>query len=218
MQLGGDVPTKAGLAGVQAVRDLVRAVGSGAITAVCLVHALQPPAVAIGESETPPGDGTGLTVQVARSLPQWPVPGGPLLLILKTASGEAPGVRYRYRLKPTDPWTDSPDGRLRWSCPAEGTFRVEIQAVDPAGRQSDPLVYERPIKAPSGPRRETLPANMPKTIVNSAGMYFVLVPAGEFAMGSSDNDDAAQKDEMPLHGVRITKPFYLGTVEVTKAD
>ncbi|SDX16342.1 formylglycine-generating enzyme family protein [Nitrosomonas communis] len=70
----------------------------------------------------------------------------------------------------------------------------------------------------------------PSTAVeNSLGMKFVLVPAGEFLMGSDESPDVLSKDypqyerrraqelgdEAPVHRVRITQPFYLGQFEVT---
>lgn len=69
----------------------------------------------------------------------------------------------------------------------------------------------------------------PKTIENSLGMRFVLVPAGEFMMGSDEAPQALAAafpdlergrfeeigDEAPVHRVRITRPFYLGRHEVT---
>jgi formylglycine-generating enzyme required for sulfatase activity len=51
-------------------------------------------------------------------------------------------------------------------------------------------------------------------VTNSIGMEFVLIRAGEFQMGASDGD----KDEQPVHTVRISKPFYLGKYEVTQAQ
>ncbi len=45
-------------------------------------------------------------------------------------------------------------------------------------------------------------------------MELVLIPAGEFLMGSSNSDS----DEDPLHRVRISQPFYLGKYEVTQAQ
>ena len=51
--------------------------------------------------------------------------------------------------------------------------------------------------------------------VNSIGMTLVLVPAGEFKMGSPDSDKDASYDEKPRHRVRITKPFWLGAHPVT---
>ena len=61
------------------------------------------------------------------------------------------------------------------------------------------------------------------------GMEFVLIPAGEFLMGTNcPNDDpftAANefenckwKDEHPAHRVVIKKPFYMGKYEVTQEE
>ena len=54
---------------------------------------------------------------------------------------------------------------------------------------------------------------LPKEIwYKQTGMEFVLIEPGTFQMGSNDGDDY----EKPVHGVRITKPFYLGKYEVTQ--
>ena len=67
---------------------------------------------------------------------------------------------------------------------------------------------------------------------NSIGMKFVLIPPGEFDMGSTEAevakllDEARAKNldgwyidrlpfEAPEHRVRITKPFWLGVHEVS---
>jgi formylglycine-generating enzyme required for sulfatase activity len=55
-----------------------------------------------------------------------------------------------------------------------------------------------------------------KVIKNSIGMRLVLVPAGEFLMGSPNSDKDAETDENPPHRVLITRPFYLGATEVTQ--
>ncbi len=47
-------------------------------------------------------------------------------------------------------------------------------------------------------------------------LEMVLLPAGEFMMGSPDSDKDAQDQEKPQHRVRITKPFYLGKYLVTQ--
>ncbi len=84
-----------------------------------------------------------------------------------------------------------------------------------------------------------------KHITNPIGMKLVLIPAGEFKMGSSESAKATAaffnrawseaalvnkiygvelltadsfKDEHPQHRVRITKPFYLGIYDVTRGQ
>ncbi|MFH0909549.1 MAG: SUMF1/EgtB/PvdO family nonheme iron enzyme [bacterium] len=50
--------------------------------------------------------------------------------------------------------------------------------------------------------------------VPELGMEFVPVEAGSFQMGSEDGHN----DEKPVHGVRITKPFWMGKYEVTQEE
>ncbi len=55
-------------------------------------------------------------------------------------------------------------------------------------------------------------------ITNTIGMTMKLIPPGEFEMGSDGTDPQAAYDEKvdgKKHPVRIAKPFYLGTTEVT---
>ena len=83
--------------------------------------------------------------------------------------------------------------------------------------------------------QEAKVASGKKQITNSIGMKMVLIPAGEFMMGSSESAEATAaffkksygmdvlpadlfKDEHPQHRVRITKPFYLGTCHVTRGQ
>lgn len=67
-------------------------------------------------------------------------------------------------------------------------------------------------------------------LTNSIGMKFVLIPPGEFEMGSTQESvdeelaqpglEASYRDrllgERPRHRVRITKPYWLGVTEVTQ--
>ena len=59
---------------------------------------------------------------------------------------------------------------------------------------------------------------MPVEFENSIRMKMVLVPPGQFMMGSPDSDPLAETDEKPQHTVRISKPFYLSACEVTKGQ
>lgn len=54
--------------------------------------------------------------------------------------------------------------------------------------------------------------DIPKTFISpSTGMEFVLIPAGEFMMGSEDNNR-----EKPVHSVKIKNSFYMGKYPVTQ--
>jgi formylglycine-generating enzyme required for sulfatase activity len=56
----------------------------------------------------------------------------------------------------------------------------------------------------------------PAQLTNSNDMKFVLVPPGEFMMGSED--PRLPQDVRPVHRVRITKPLYFGVHEVTQEE
>lgn len=52
----------------------------------------------------------------------------------------------------------------------------------------------------------------------SARIEMVLVPPGEFAMGNEPAEEFPSYDEVPVHKVRITNPFYLARTELTQAQ
>jgi len=62
------------------------------------------------------------------------------------------------------------------------------------------------------------PVENPKKddLTNSVGMEFVLIPAGEFDMGSPDGEEGRFDEEGPVHRVKISKPFYFGKYVVTQ--
>jgi sulfatase modifying factor 1 len=53
-----------------------------------------------------------------------------------------------------------------------------------------------------------------KTLTNSLGMEFVLLPAGTFTMGSPPDEPGRERNEV-VHTAKISRPFYLQTTEVT---
>ena len=57
----------------------------------------------------------------------------------------------------------------------------------------------------------------PIDFTNSIGMKFKLIPAGEFIMGSPEDEKGHNNNEQQ-HSVRITKPYYLGVFEVTQGE
>lgn len=83
-------------------------------------------------------------------------------------------------------------------------------ASKPPSSQAGPL----PIKPPEAGRPTDTLAALEPLITNSIGMKMVLIPAGEFMMGSENG----YSDQKPVHRVRITKAFYLGATEVTQGQ
>ncbi|MCG2736506.1 MAG: formylglycine-generating enzyme family protein [Candidatus Methanoperedenaceae archaeon] len=76
-------------------------------------------------------------------------------------------------------------------------------------------VNPAPAATPSAAAVVTSSADQ-KTIINSIGMEFVLIPAGEFDMGSPSNEKDRLNDEGPVHHVKISNTFYMGKYEVTQ--
>ncbi len=62
--------------------------------------------------------------------------------------------------------------------------------------------------------RSGFPASF-RTIKNTIGMEFALIPAGQFMMGSPLHEPGRDMDER-LHRVTLTRPFYFQTTEVTQ--
>lgn len=57
----------------------------------------------------------------------------------------------------------------------------------------------------------------PKEITSKDGAPMVLIPAGDFQMGSNDSDFDAHDNEKPVHTVYLDA-FYMGVYEVTNAQ
>jgi formylglycine-generating enzyme required for sulfatase activity len=71
-------------------------------------------------------------------------------------------------------------------------------------------------------KRETAKAiGLPLCQTVNAGrvsLELVLIPPGEFMMGSPDTEPGRMACEGPLHKVRISRPFYMGITPVTQAQ
>jgi len=75
-------------------------------------------------------------------------------------------------------------------------------------------VAEEP-KADGG-KTKSQPKELTVDLGKGIKLEMVLIPAGEFLMGSPDSDKSGRADERPQHRVRITRPFYLGKYLVTQ--
>ncbi|WP_406660389.1 formylglycine-generating enzyme family protein [Methanolobus sp. ZRKC3] len=57
-----------------------------------------------------------------------------------------------------------------------------------------------------------------ETYVNSIGMEFVSIPAGEFDMGSLEDEKNWYRNERPQHRVKIGKAFHIGKYAVKQKE
>jgi len=137
-------------------------------------------------------------------------------------------LRERYaqmsrEMRPTHPKMKEAAGRIR-----TGTDRVlalarVLKREDFEELELSLTFTDWPFDAAEAGRRQELTAAalgvpVEKTVDLGRGvkMEFVLIPAGEFLMGSPGTEDKHENDEGPQHRVRITKPFYMAKTEVTQ--
>ena len=82
------------------------------------------------------------------------------------------------------------------------------------------LVSHSPATAQESQGAEGKAKGPPKELALDLGqgvkLEMLLIPAGEFLMGSPAADKTARDDEKPQHRVSITRPFYLGKYLVTQ--
>lgn len=103
---------------------------------------------------------------------------------------------------------------------AEESILIEPQ-VEPNAPKADPNTPEADPNTPEADYNATkTDPNTPKEktidMGNGVKMEFVLIPAGEFDMGSPPAERDRDNDEGPVHRVTISKPFYMGKYEVTQ--
>ncbi len=68
----------------------------------------------------------------------------------------------------------------------------------------------------AGDKTKSPPQELTVDLGKGVKLEMVLIPTGEFKMGSPTSDKDAGDEERPQHRVRITKPFYLGKYKVTQ--
>ena len=81
---------------------------------------------------------------------------------------------------------------------------------------------ERPRKSASKAEeaeRQRL-AQLPREVLNSLGMEFVLIEPGSFEMGApaTETPEWVEPKSETLHRVTLTQPYYLGKHEVTRGE
>ena len=127
-------------------------------------------------------------------------------------------------------WLDGPEAGFGEGVLVAGKIRA---ANDPGPHTWIPHVYWRslknaltPLRVPEGFRAKenTIAEQYTNTgyalevIHEKTGIQMVFIPAGAFQMGAPESERNRASAETPAHMVRITRPFYLGQVEVTQAQ
>jgi formylglycine-generating enzyme required for sulfatase activity len=125
--------------------------------------------------------------------------------------------------------------------PVSATSELDRQnSISDTGTARPPRWPVAPVNTSEAPEHQRSGAKslrLPIEITNSIGMRFVLIPPGEFDMGTSAADLQRELEEGrlatppvenfyparvvaegPQHRVKITKAFYLGACEVTQGE
>ncbi|MDZ7619216.1 MAG: formylglycine-generating enzyme family protein [Patescibacteria group bacterium] len=121
---------------------------------------------------------------------------------------------------------------VAWCQPAPTL--AEAERSTPPSQPEAPLAEAEPGALPAQPPLAIAPFNAEQArahqeawakhlriaveLANSIGMEFVLIPPGEYMMGSPESELYRGSAEGPQHRVRITRPFYFGVYEVTQGQ
>lgn len=125
-------------------------------------------------------------------------------------------MRTKYANQPEDPEAIPGVADGKPATKPEPIAFVKPEPLPPRSTQV-PAVAGWPFDAAEAKRRQEatrLPPTLTLTLADNVTLDLVLIPAGEFVMG----DPAGAVDESPLARVRIERPFYLGSCEITNAQ
>jgi formylglycine-generating enzyme required for sulfatase activity len=143
--------------------------------------------------------------------------GKPLTLAAPVDNADAWKGKLQYRLAgPRLPGAriDPQSGEFSWTPPSDqaaGKHDVSVSVEAPGGRKDQTTFTITVTRPPPWGERE-----LAVEVTPGVKLEMVLIPVGEFLMGSPDSDKDASEDDKPQHRVRITKPFYLGKYLVTQ--
>jgi formylglycine-generating enzyme required for sulfatase activity/serine/threonine protein kinase len=146
-------------------------------------------------------------------------PGEPLELqceVEESAERWANRLAFSLVSSPEGAKIDPPSGRFSWvaeNVVTSKTYEVTVAVLASDG-QRDQVSFTVTVEAP--PRVPWKTYSFPLAYGKQVEM--VLVPAGAFMMGSTDDDPHADDDERPQHLVRIKQPFFLAKYELTRAQ
>jgi len=187
---------------------------------------LDPPPTELPRENLPP------SVEIVSVEPEAPEAGGSLTVHLTGRDPEDDAMGFEYRTGATQPWQIAADGLVLLAKLEPGPLTLEVRARDSGGRISTtvtrivtvkppvPALAVAPFSADQAKWQQEAWASHLECKVeesNSIGMKLILIPPGEFEMGSPPSEVGHGENERQ-HRVRITKPFFLGVYEVTQRE
>jgi hypothetical protein len=147
--------------------------------------------------------------KIASVTPAEPAEGDSITVVVSGTDPDDDALTFEYRRGSSGAWLSVTGDRFTMTGLKAGPFDLSVRARDTIGNSSPPASRTLTIR----------PGKPAATFTSTAtGMKFVLVPDGNFMMGSPDTDTNASSDEKPRHPVRITKAFYMGMHEVTLGE
>ena len=148
----------------------------------------------------------------------FPVPSLIIGILILAAPGVRAGSAEKPEVRPVQseaPPKASTPGAASEAKPKPSEGAPPNGGAKPAnGPASDTKPKNAPKKdaPPESASTPAAPLTLPTEIMGQDGATMLLVPAGEFSMGSEDADD----DERPIHRVHLDA-FYIDKIEVTNA-
>ena len=116
--------------------------------------------------------------------------------------------------------TNSPSGAKMEAKPAlPPGFEVAFMLPDADKDQhGNPVQHVNPVMSRNGSRTDPATGWLYEIWLKEPLIELVLVPTGEFDMGSPDSEADRSSAEGPVHLVRFEKPFYMSKYEVTQGQ
>ena len=104
---------------------------------------------------------------------------------------------------------------------ASGNHGLRVVVEIPDAAPLEGAEPDKPAPRPATPLPEIIVRDLPKTSLDLGGgvkLEMVLLPAGEFLIGTPLAEPGRRAGERPQREVTISKPFHLGTCELTQAQ